>query len=155
MRARGQAKPHQRMFQQRQQRHRLQAAKRGLRRQTREHAGFGIGQRVAAGVVDGDMPALERGGDTARQCAVGRYQSGVFAGGFDRFAQGHRDGQGFFFGVCSLDHADRSERLCGGFFENLCTAARLPAFSSGGGAQRFRYQELAAVGGGCGNCATS
>ena len=45
------AEPQQRMLEQRQQRHRLQAAERGFRRKPCEHAGRRVGERVAAGVV--------------------------------------------------------------------------------------------------------
>ena len=74
MRAGGGAEPQQRMLEQRQQRHRRQPAQRRLGRQPREHAGRRVGERIAAGIVDRDIPALERGEDAARQRAVGRDQ---------------------------------------------------------------------------------
>ncbi len=76
MRARCGAEPQQRMLEQRQQRHRLEAAERGFGRQPREHAGWRVGERVAAGIVDRHVPALERGHHAARQRAVGRHQRG-------------------------------------------------------------------------------
>ena len=104
VRARRCAEPQQRMFQQRQQRHRLQAAERGFRRQPREHAGWRVGERIAAGIVHRHLPALQRGHHAARQRAVGRHQSGGLVFGLDRFAQRDRDGERFFLGIGGLDH---------------------------------------------------
>ena len=46
------------MLEQREQRHRRETAERGLRRKPREHAGRRVGQRIAAGIVRLDVPAL-------------------------------------------------------------------------------------------------
>jgi hypothetical protein len=59
------AEPQQRMLEQREQRHRLEPAEGRFGGEPREHAGRRFGKRVAAGIVDRHMPALERGGDAA------------------------------------------------------------------------------------------
>ena len=107
------AKPQQWMLEQRQKRHRLEAAERGFRRQPCEHAGRRVGERVAGRVVDRDLPTRQRGGDAARQRAVGRHQGGGLARRFERFAQRDRDGERLFLGVGRLDHGERGERLVG------------------------------------------
>ena len=65
-----------RVLEQRQQRHRRQPFERGFGREPCEHAGLGVGQRIAAGIVGHDVPAPERGADAARQRAVRRHQRG-------------------------------------------------------------------------------
>ena len=103
MGARRRAKPEARMLEQREQRHRRQAFERGFGRKPREHAGLGVGQRIAAGVVGQDVPASERGADAARQRAVRRHQRGglVLVHGF---AQRDRDRERLFLGIGGFDH---------------------------------------------------
>ncbi len=60
----------QRMLEHGKQRHRLGAAKADVGDQARKHPGRRVGERVAGGIVDGDIPALERGDDAPRQRAV-------------------------------------------------------------------------------------
>ena len=62
------------MLEQRQQRHRLEAAKRGFGGEPREHAGGVSASAIAAGIVDRHVPALERGQHAAGERAVGRHQ---------------------------------------------------------------------------------
>ena len=64
-RARGvaRAEPQQRMLEQREQRHRSEPAERGFGRQPGENSGRRFGERIAAGILRGDVPALERGDD--------------------------------------------------------------------------------------------
>ena len=62
----GGLQPQQRMLEQRQERHRLEAAERCFGGEPREHAGRRIGKCIAARIVDRDMPAFECGDDAAR-----------------------------------------------------------------------------------------
>ena len=88
---------------QRQQRHRRQVLERGLGGEPREHAGLGVGQRVAAGIVGRHVPASERGADAARQRAVRRHQRGglLLVHGL---AQRDRDRERLLLGIGGLDH---------------------------------------------------
>ena len=73
-RARGVARadPQQRMLEEREQRHRSEFAKRRFGREPGEDTGRRIGERIAAGILRGDFPPFERGGDAARQRAIRR-----------------------------------------------------------------------------------
>ena len=82
------------------------------RREPREHAGRRVGERVAAGIVDRDLPARERGDDAARQRAVGRHQRGGLVRRFERLAQRDRDGERFLLGIGGLDHARARRARC-------------------------------------------
>ena len=82
---------------------------RGLRHEPREHAGLGVGQRIAAGIVGLDVPAPERGDDAARQRAVGRHQRGGLVL-VHRLAQRDRDGERLVLGIGGLDHGEACER---------------------------------------------
>ena len=75
-RARARAEPTQRMFQQRQQRRRLQPLRHRLGREPRENSCRGVHQRVAAGIVECEIPAAERRHYPPRQRAVRRHQRG-------------------------------------------------------------------------------
>src|SRR5262249_17493341 len=70
----GGAEPRERMLEEGEQRNRGKPAERGVRRQPREPPGGGIRERIAAGIVDRDLPAFERRQHPARQGAVGRDQ---------------------------------------------------------------------------------
>jgi hypothetical protein len=66
-----------------------------LGHKTGKRAGRGIGQWVAGGIVEGDIPALERSDDPSGQGTVWRNQRCGFLL-FVRFAECNRDGQSFF-----------------------------------------------------------
>ena len=99
---RGAAEPQQRMLQQRQQRRRLAAVQCCFRSEPRENAGLRVHQRVAAGIVDRQIPAAERGDDAARQRAIRRHQRGGLAV-FARLAQHNRNRQRLDLGIRRLD----------------------------------------------------
>ena len=79
--------PQERMLEQRQQRHRFESAQRGFGCEAREGPCRGVGERIAAGIIDHDVPAFERGHHAARERAVGRHQRRGLAGRLDGFAQ--------------------------------------------------------------------
>ena len=81
-----------------------------LRGQAQIGADGGIGQRTAAEVVDGDVPALERGGDAAGEVAVRRDQGGGAAGDFQRLPHHQGDDGGFFLRGRAVDPGDAVER---------------------------------------------
>ncbi len=91
------------------QRDRRDAVERELGREAREHAGAGIGQRVAARIVDRDVPAPERRQHAARERAVGRHQCGGPALRLDRLAQRHRDRKRLVLRIGGLDHRQSGE----------------------------------------------
>ena len=72
--ARRAAEPAQRMLQQRQQGRRLEPVCRRLRREPRENASRRVHQRVAAGIVEGEIPAAERRDHAPRQRTIRRHQ---------------------------------------------------------------------------------
>ena len=126
VRAGGRAKPEARMLQQREQRDRLESAQRGLRDEPREHAGLGIGQAIAAGIVGLDVPALERRRDAARQRAIRRHQRGGLVL-VHRLAQRHRDRERLVLGIGGLDDRDAREcRVARGRIAVLPPSARSP-----------------------------
>ena len=76
----------------------------------REPAGRRVGEPVAAGIVDRDLPALERGQHAAGERAVGRHQRRGLLRRLDRLAQRHRDRERFLFGIGGFDHGKPLER---------------------------------------------
>src|SRR5215470_2954903 len=60
VRAFGRTQPDQWMLEQREQRHWRKAFDHGLRGKPREYAGRGVGERIAARVIDRDAPARQR-----------------------------------------------------------------------------------------------
>ena len=109
VRARRGAEAEARVLEHREQLDRRQLAERRFRHEPREHAGLGVGQRVAAGVVGLDGPAPERGGDAARQRAVRRHQRGGLVV-VHRLAQRDRDRERFVLGIRGFDHRDVCQR---------------------------------------------
>src|ERR1043165_6468242 len=95
------------MLEQRKQRRRFDASERRLGSKSCEDTCTRISEAVAAGIVDRNIPALQRGGDATRESAVGRDQRGGLAFRLGGLAQGRRNRQRFFFGGRSLDHRQR------------------------------------------------
>ena len=104
------AEPRQRMLEEREQLHRRQPFERGVRDQTREHAGRGLRERIAAGIVRRDVPAFERDQHPPRQRAVGRHQRGGARRHLERLAQGDGDGERLLLDIGRLDHGDGVHR---------------------------------------------
>ena len=100
------AEPCQRMFQQRQQRHRRQPLERRGGDQPCEHAGRGFRERIAAGVVGIDVPAPQRHRDPARQRPVRRHQRRGARLRGQSLAQRDRDGERLLFHIGGFDDGD-------------------------------------------------
>ena len=66
------AEPRERMLEQGEQRDRRKPAESRVRRQPREQPGRRVGERIAAGIIHRDVPALQGREHAARQRAVGR-----------------------------------------------------------------------------------
>ena len=74
--------------------------------QAQEHAGRRAVERHAGGIVDLDVPALQLGGDAARQLAVGRDQrGGLLRRLLQRLPQQQRDGLGLFLRAGAIEAA--------------------------------------------------
>jgi len=101
----GGAEPAHRMFQERQQRRRCEAARDGLRGETGENAGGGLDQRVAAGIVEVEVPAVERRHHPPRQRAVRGHQRRRSIE-VPRLAQGDGDGERLHLGIGGFDHGE-------------------------------------------------
>ena len=101
---------HQRMLEQRQQRHRRELLRARLRQRQQQRAGRKLRQRPAGGIVRIDAPALEMRGDARGQVAVRRHQRRGAPRRLDRLAQRDGDGLRFLGGVRSLDRAHILER---------------------------------------------
>ena len=104
------AEPRQRMLEQRQQADRRQSLDGGLRGQPREQTGRRVGERIAAGIVDRDVPARQRRQHPAGERAVGRDQRGGLVGLLERLAQRERDRQRFLLGIGGFDDRKPGER---------------------------------------------
>ncbi len=115
----------QRMFEQAEQRHRRQIAERSVGGKPGKNAGGRIGKPFAAGVLGGDIPAIERRLDAARQRPVGRHQRRGRAR-LHRLAQRDRDGERLVFGVGGFDHGDRAHGRLGMRLEARICGARPP-----------------------------
>ncbi len=139
------AEPRQRMLEEREQLHRREPLERCVCDETREHAGCGLAERIAAGIVRRDVPAFERDQDPPRQRAIRRHQGGGARRCIERFAQGDGDGERLLLDIGRLDHGDgvhrpreRAGRVRGG-------EALTPAIGRCGRSQRFAEQDLAAM----------
>ena len=80
------AKPCQRVLEQGEERNRGKASKRRLGCEARESPGRRVRERVAAGIVDRDVPAFQGGEHAPRQFTVGGDQCRGLACRLDRFA---------------------------------------------------------------------
>ncbi len=145
MLARVGAEPDQRMLEQREQRHRRQSAECGIDREPRKRTGRRGGQRVAAGIVDRHLPALQRREHAARQRAVGRHQRGGLARRLGGFAQRDRDRQRLLVGIRGFEHGQRGERAVLVRGKLRIGKFGLPAVGGSRRAQGFRHQPLAAM----------
>ena len=92
------AQPAQRMFEQREQGRRLELPRHRFRDQPRENAGGRLNQRVAAGIVEVEIPAPQRRHYPPRQRAVRRHQRCRFFE-MPRLAHRHRDRQRLHLGI--------------------------------------------------------
>ncbi len=98
------------MLEQGEQVDRRKRAERGLRGKPCERPGRGVGERIAAGIVDRNGPARQCGEHAARERAVGGDQRCGLVRRLQRFAQCDRDGERFFLGICSFDDRQCRER---------------------------------------------
>jgi hypothetical protein len=105
----------QRVLQKRQQRRRLEVASGCLGRKPGENSPRRLHQRIAAGIVEGKIPAAKRCNHPLRQRAIRRHQRRRFVE-MPRLAHRNRDRERFHFGIVGFDHGKvrRSKRnLCG------------------------------------------
>src|SRR5262249_61037796 len=107
----GGGEPRKRVLEGGAQRNRGTPAEGGVRRQPREPPGGGIRERIAAGIVDRDLPAFERRQHPARQGAVGRDQGRGLVRRLERLAQADGDGERFLLGVGGFGHRHGFERV--------------------------------------------
>ena len=136
--------PQQRMFEQRQQRDRGKTVQRGFGGEPGKDSGRRFGERVAAGILGGNVPARQRGEHAAPERAVRRHQRGGLAV-VHRFAQRHRDGERLFLGIGRFDHGERLERRLHMRFEFRLGGFLPPHVGHGRRPQRLRQQPLAAA----------
>ena len=99
-----------RMFEGCKQRHGRALGGEHLRHQQQEAAGARMRQRLAATVIDGDVPAREISRDPAGEIAVRRHQGGRAAGCFKSAAQGKGDGQALKLRAVRADHGKAVKR---------------------------------------------
>ncbi len=99
------AEPAQRMLQQRQQRRRLQSVRRCLGGEPGENSRRRVRQRVAAGIVEFQVPAAERRGHAPRQRAIRCHQRRRFVH-VARLAHRHRDRERLHLGIGCRDDGE-------------------------------------------------
>src|ERR1043166_6120370 len=131
------------MFEQRKQGDRRQSAERRVRDEPREAPRRSVDKRISAGVVDRDIPALQRRDYPSRQRPIRRRQRGGLVGVLKGFAQRDRNRQRLLVGVGCLDHRDVGQHSRHrALIEPLAPAIRRgggappPAARPGGGAAR-------------------
>src|SRR5262249_9206063 len=132
----GGAEPRERMLDEGKQRDRRKPAERGIRRQPREPSGEGVRKRIAAGIVDRDLPAFQRRQHPAGQGACGGVRGRGLGRRLDRFAQVDRDGGRFSPGMGGLDPRHGFERALDPQ-RDIASGEPLPALGGGGGPQRL------------------
>ncbi len=93
----------QRMFEQCQEGHRRKSGVGRFGQQAQERAGCGMCQGPPGGVVDGDIPPAQLGGDAAGEIAIRCHQRRRLVLLFELFAQHQRDGGSFIAGMRGLD----------------------------------------------------
>ncbi len=84
----------------------IETAGRGIGENMQQRGTAEAQERLAAGIVDGDVPAHELGLDAPRQAAVGRHQAGAAARRLQRIAQDERNDGRFLLAVLRLDQLD-------------------------------------------------
>src|SRR5262249_19786828 len=144
MRAFGGAEPRERMLDEGEERDRRKPAERGFRRQPREPSGGGVRKRIAAGIVDRDLPAFQRRQHPARQGAVGGARGRGLARRLNRLAEADGDGERFFPGVGGFEDRDGFERALDPR-RDIASGEPLPALGGGGGPQRLGDIALAVM----------
>ena len=82
-----------------------------LRDQARKNSSRRVHQRIAAGIVDVEIPASKCGHHAPRQCAIGCYQSGRDVL-MPRFAHRNCNREGLHFRIRSLDHGEFIHTRC-------------------------------------------
>ena len=82
----------------------------GLCGKPRERPGRGVGEGIAAGVVDRNGPACQCGEHAAGERAVGGDQRCGLVRRLQRFTQCNRNCERFFLGICSFDDRQCRER---------------------------------------------
>src|SRR5262249_34281894 len=138
------AEPRERMLDEGKERSRRKPAERRIRREPREPSGGGVRKRIAAGIVDRDLPALQRREHAARQGAVGRDQGRGLVRRLDRFAQANGAGERFSPGVGGFDDRHGFERALDPR-RDIASGEPLPALGGGGGPQRLADIALAGM----------
>jgi len=94
----------QRMLEQGEQGYGSKPTERSLSRKAREHAGGGVREPVAAGVVGYDTPAVEGRHHATGERAIRRDEGGRRLRLLERLSQRDRDSQCLFLGVRGFDH---------------------------------------------------
>ena len=110
-RARCAAEPKQRMFQQREQGRRLQPLGGCFRGEAGKNAAWRIHQRVAAGIVEFEIPAPQRRHHPPRQRAIRRHQRRRFVQ-VPRLAHRHRNRQRLHLRIGRLDDGKLRHAAC-------------------------------------------
>ena len=138
----GCAEPRTGMLQHCKQRRRRETFERGFRDQQCKPAGRRIGERIAAGILRADIPALKCNGDTARQRAIRCYQSGETAWVIERFAQHQRDRQRLLFRIRHFDGRNTGHRLGNRTLPGRLAEPAAPLVSGRRRSERFACQDL-------------
>jgi hypothetical protein len=134
------------MLEQGEQRDRGKPAESRVRRQASEQPGRGVGERIAAGIIHGDIPALQGREHAARQRPVGRDERCGFMRRLQGLAQADGNGERLFLGIGCFDDSQCIERAFnpGG----VATGELLPALGDGGRPEGLGNVPLAPVRGG-------
>ena len=130
------AAPSRKRLRQREQRHRFQTFQRRRGHEPREHAGLGIREGIAAGIIRLDVPAPECGRHAARERTIRGHQRNPRFFLFQFFSQRDRDGERLFLGIRGFDDGDVFQR---GVARGLIDARR-PAFGRARWPHGFRYE---------------
>jgi len=78
----------------------------GFGEQVEERSGFRSRKGQTGGIVDGQVPAFQHGGDAPRQTAVGGDERATNFRRLDDAAHHKRNGRGFFPGAWGVDTLD-------------------------------------------------
>ncbi len=136
--------PAQRMLQQRQQGRRLQLVGDRFGCEARKNAGRNLHQRIAAGIVEQQVPAAERRHHPPRQRAVRCHQRRRFAQ-MPRLAHCDCDRQRFHFGIGGLDHREIGHAARDVVGDTGIRQPRMPLRRSVRRPHRLRRQHIAAM----------